>query len=752
MGISGSDHALMYAQSGVARFGATRSGWCSPTVFVTVNGTLIEPSGGSAKVLLGSLTITDELDERPNRLAMTVAGTTPTKGQEVIITLGSVNNPSRLFAGQILEADRVMVEHTDTILHRLHAIDYTWLGDRRLVTTRYINQSATDIARAIVSGFTAGFTANHVAAGLATVDEITFTNESVSGALTRLAKRIGGYWYWDYVKDLHFFVTETESPPVDLTTAHASLMAFEHVTDLSQVVTRVYAEGYGSPAALPVAIGSTTLPVVDKAVFSTGGGEVVSGPQRITYTGVGARYTAVDTWQPQTEGAASNWQRAVWAPELSLWVAVASSGSNRVMTSSDGVSWSPQSAAAANTWAALTWSPALGLFVAVSQDGANRVMTSSNGTSWSSASAAEANTWRSVTWSPALGLFVAVSSDGANRVMTSSNGTSWSSASAASATTWVSVVWSAELALFVAVANNGGSTSTVMTSANGTTWAIQTASTAAVWNQVVWAAELGLFVAVAQGGVIMTSPNGTAWTTRLNLGSSDNWTSVAWGTDLKLVAVMNTTAGAPTQQILISPDGITWGYQTSPRNGAWNYVAWSPDLAQFVALGNTGSLQVMTNTNAVIPQLTGIPTSGVGSIQYALAAGDDVNILETVNDAGAQAALAALLGTGDGVVEEFLQDRRLSAAEAVARGTATILLRSAAEESITYRVRDLRTTSGKAITVNVAGVTGTFKIQQVVLSGFNNDGLYPTFQVSASSTRFSLDDLLRTIRRKAAIS
>ncbi|MNQ97149.1 hypothetical protein D3C85_1127810 [compost metagenome] len=68
----------------------------------------------------------------------------------------------------------------------------------------------------------------------------------------------------------------------------------------------------------------------------------------------------------------------VWAPEIGLFAAVASTGSgNRVMTSPDGVNWTARTTPADNGWQGLAWSPALSRFAAVANTGTgNRVMTS----------------------------------------------------------------------------------------------------------------------------------------------------------------------------------------------------------------------------------------------------------------------------------------------------------------------------------------------------------------------------------------
>jgi len=68
--------------------------------------------------------------------------------------------------------------------------------------------------------------------------------------------------------------------------------------------------------------------------------------------------------------------------------------------------------------------------------------------------------------------------------------------------------------------------------------------------------------------------------------------------------------------------------------------------------------------------------------------------------------------------------------------------------TVTYQTRDLKTKSGKPVhidlpaTAALAAILGDFTIQQ---AGIVIDGplLMPRFTVTASSVRFSLDDLLR---------
>ena len=80
----------------------------------------------------------------------------------------------------------------------------------------------------------------------------------------------------------------------------------------------------------------------------------------------------------RTSAADNSWVSVCWSPELSLFVAVANSGTgNRVMTSPDGINWTSRTSAADNSWFSVCWSPELSLFVAVAISvSSSRVLTS----------------------------------------------------------------------------------------------------------------------------------------------------------------------------------------------------------------------------------------------------------------------------------------------------------------------------------------------------------------------------------------
>ena len=206
-------------------------------------------------------------------------------------------------------------------------------------------------------------------------------------------------------------------------------------------------------------------------------------------------------WRGRNAAAANEWRSVCYGN--GLFVAVSGAGTNRVMTSPDGINWTARTlptGAANSAWHSVCYGD--GLFVAVASSGTNRVMTSPDGINWTARNASQDNEWRSVCYGN--GLFVAVASTGTNRVMTSPDGINWTNRNAAQANLWWSVCYGN--GLFVAVGMTG--TNLVMTSTDGITWTPRNTGGAASWRSVCYGN--GLFVAVIGTGLdrIMTSPDG----------------------------------------------------------------------------------------------------------------------------------------------------------------------------------------------------------------------------------------------------
>lgn len=783
-----------YALSGVERCGASLSGSHSARLFVSIAGTHYATGRSDASKFIksGSLTITDVLDQTPNTCQFTVKGFLPTDGQEVIITLGSKNNLTRLFAGYINNASQGYIGTPINGEHQISAIDYTPLLNRRKVVKRYTNQTATAIAQDLIATYVSGFTSVNVQAGLDTLDEISFTNQDMTDALTQLAKRIGGYWFVDYRKDLHFFTSDASvTNPTMLTTTHPTANDIRAVPDIGQIVTRAFVEGGGVSALADCAVGETMIPVVSSTWYNTAGGTVASGPQRITYTGItdGGEGTIVGpgvtpSAKPGTtlvEGGGSLTAGAhVWAY---TWVTGAGESlPSPLSTSVTAMSYTPPTPGAAPS--AYPTPYAVG------------------GTTYNfSGSTAGLTIGASYTY---VVVFITVGGTGISAASAESNAVvSVASLNNPAVPSQITVTFDVpgdghpsggvliRQALIYRIENGSGVTELAgftadlgthpvyltfvsFTDVGGGSGAAFGGSAAASYFTVSLAGIAIGPVGTTSRKVYQTASGGSQLKLMSTIANNTATTATATAADASLGANVPTsdTSGLtqPSGQVLQGSSTLpVTGTSAFSTSGGWALVA-SQALRYTGISGNTltgipasgvGAIAATIAygaTATAAPALTGVPASGAGAILYTILKGDQVNLLAQVDDYVAQAALAAYLSSvlgsdSDGIQEDYLSDGRISYTEALARGRAQLALRGLIETAVTYKSRDKNTASGRVMSVNVVAPTSVFddfKIQQVTITGFSeNDALFPTFSVSSAPTRFSFDDLL-TLARKAA--
>jgi len=278
----------LYALSNIARSAATRSNYHGPGGFISIGGDHVGTAPTTGAKVVGNLTITDALNEAPNRATFRVRGAVPKVGQDVVVTMGSKNSLDRLFAGQVLDVSHSYLGSPLLAVFDVHAIDWTFALRQRVFSRRWQNVSATTIAADILALGAPGFSGAWIAPALPTLAEFTVTDHDAPQALTALANRLGGYWYVDYHRAVHLWTDRDPEPvtdPSELNPVHPTLTDLVVDTDGSQLVTRVYVEGGGSIAHADVVPGETLLPVVTASWYEELGGVVKSGPQRIRYTG-----------------------------------------------------------------------------------------------------------------------------------------------------------------------------------------------------------------------------------------------------------------------------------------------------------------------------------------------------------------------------------------------------------------------------------------------------------------------------------
>jgi hypothetical protein len=561
--------------------------------------------------------------------------------------------------------------------------------------------------------------------GVVTGNQVVVTNSS------RSAPPINGTWVATVVDSTHLSVPAA----VTVSGGGGTLMRSAHVTlNGADASLLLYAPATNTTGQV------TTLPVASSAVFTPLGGIVVSGPQRITYSGLGPWFapTAPGPWTGVAPPTNDNYEAVVWAPALGLFIAI---GASWALTSPDGVTWTAH-AVTFDAWNSLAWSPTLGLVAAVSSAGP--VMTSPDGVTWTARTpAGTTEAWTAICWSPALALFVAVGTKVTSyAVMTSPDGITWTGRTAAVPTAaWTGVVWASGPALFVAYSNSIANA--IMTSPDGITWTQQTGP--ASGRNLAYSPPLNLLVAL-EGTATDTSPDGVTWTHHAATLPSAFWFAVIWVDAGWFVA----TSSVATSLIAISRDGVAWTTVAAPSASNWRGLAWAPAIGTLVGVGSTaGSIgTVMVTTAPVLGALTGIPASGPGAILYPITAGDPVTLRVVVDDLTAQAALTALMlpTVDDGIVEgAVITDPTLTGTEAIAAATAVLALKSEIAVSCAYTTRDLNTRVPRTIGVNLpapTSVVASFPLQQVTITGYT-PARWPTRAVQAAAQFVTLQDLFR---------
>lgn len=168
-------------------------------------------------------------------------GYKPSINQEIIVENDSV----RIFAGTIIEVNDRLVGGRGEVAECV-AKDYTFVLDRKLVTTTYANKTADYIIKDIIDNFTTGFTYANVASGAGVVKNIKFNYESPSKAIQKIADMFDWDWYVDYNKDIHFFKSTTLASPFELDETDTESFIGESLNikqDLTQIRNSVYVRG-----------------------------------------------------------------------------------------------------------------------------------------------------------------------------------------------------------------------------------------------------------------------------------------------------------------------------------------------------------------------------------------------------------------------------------------------------------------------------------------------------------------------------
>ena len=257
---------------------------------------------------------------------------------------------------------------------------------------------------------------------------------------------------------------------------------------------------------------------------------------------------APTAWASGTEAENNIWQDVAYGN--GRFVAVSSDGTNRVMSSLNGIDWTTH---LVNTlpWYAVIYANNMFVAVATGNSNTNRVMYSSTGTSWTSTSLQDENSFTMYDNCIAYGAgkFVIVGVMGADNIRYSTTGTSWTKGSASESSGWRGIAYGN--GYFVSTAVTG--TNRVMRSTNGTSWSSITGTTSG--ND--WVGHYN--IAYGNGTFVTTSSSATN-SVKYSTNNGATWTAISVSGAGYSVRYIEDTSGTGyfISSSAYSTDGINW--------------------------------------------------------------------------------------------------------------------------------------------------------------------------------------------------
>jgi hypothetical protein len=773
------EKARMYALGAIMRGGASRGGYVDNRVYIDIDGTQI-----AGDVLLGTLTITDALDETPNTCSFRVNGFIPPVGSPLRITHGSQNRVAPLFAGYALTVQQGYAGIPANLQANVHAVDYTWLLGMRAVTAQYRNQSATAIVLDLIARYAAanGFTTQAVAADLPFLDVITFTNEPLPEAITRVCRRVGAYWYVDYRKDVHVFINDTSTtPPRTLTPTHPTLDDLTATFERTQGLNRVLVEGRGSTILAAVPPGDTILPVDSVDMFQA----LPDVFLKVSFQGGESAWHVDFTGVVPSVGGSLVGPGA--APTTGPGLTTAAGGAVDVGTHDYAYTWttaagetrpSPLARAAPSTLPTPTIAPTVGIHTMLVDPRLAYTWKPGDYVEWAYSYSGTNNYLQSGPIAPVAGLTAVAgtghypgTAEGSNAWGFYVSFTPMPDLNAPWIVPWHRVNGGPWIAWNISIENSSVNQWPQLYAYNPSTQA-QPATPPIVAPAFRTVNVSGL----ATGPASVTSRK--LYRTAANQATLKLVTTIANNTattytDAAADATLGATAPVGDTSGIQSPTGTVNAGSTSvivasigPFAAAGGWAVAGEQAIRYTGLGAgaltgvpasgpgslVGPIQYNTSIRSA-PLLTGIPATGLRSIPQGLSAGDELYAVVQVDDVAGQGLLADVLDVASGIREEWISDRRLSIPEARARGQATLQVRALVDITVEYTCRDLNTHSGQTIAIDMGAhptyLLGAYKIQQVVWANFRpRPEQLPTARVTASSRRFSFEDWLRVIKTK----
>ncbi|MFN3701540.1 MAG: hypothetical protein ACK4VI_08490 [Alphaproteobacteria bacterium] len=288
-------------------------------------------------------------------------------------------------------------------------------------------------------------------------------------------------------------------------------------------------------------------------------------------------------WSIQTPANSNDYRSVAYGG--GVFAAVSHNGTNRVMTSSDGISWTERTM----TTGLFALEYGNGRFVGIQTfTGGRTAVVSEDGETWNTYANAlpSGGDWRSVVYGHAG--FVAVDGEGSSRVAISPDGITWTAVNVqpdVPGGRWTKIAYGNGRYAAIRGWGYDGTGPSVMTSTDGINWVGQAATDGCGGQSMAYDTSGGFVSAGCWGTWLIRSVDGITWTLGGWSGVQPEFNNISFGEDIGYVGISGT-------HTYYSTDGLSWARQAVPAG--WG----GPFDANASAYGN--GIFVAVRENAVL--------------------------------------------------------------------------------------------------------------------------------------------------------
>jgi hypothetical protein len=293
--------------------------------------------------------------------------------------------------------------------------------------------------------------------------------------------------------------------------------------------------------------------------YETSNGFTTETPSFVAVGTLGTVITSLDgiTWTSRTSVSSTNLGGASYFND-SFWMVQRSGIGGIIHTSKYGISWDNITTGFSVNLRDIKYGNSKYVAIGCCQ---HNIFTSSDGISWDNQSLTGTGLFEDLIYDN--GTFVAVGTSG--QISTSTDGISWVDRKIQGNHLYGVTYGNST---FVAVGTNG----LILTSSDGSTWterlSINNSVATSPNKQPPTTSSLykvtygnSKFVAVGEYGAILTSPDGTTWTSSFTFGNLGTFQAVTYGNGIFVVVGSGQNWGGAT--VITSTDGTTWTERTS---------------------------------------------------------------------------------------------------------------------------------------------------------------------------------------------